>query len=204
MCQTTLSLYFIVGSDACTSGFPERGRLVSDIKGQTGPATRLIPEMKFICNGTIVAYTVAMKRQSGSRSVQHPRIQIWRRNNSEYQPSVYYKAGDAIAINGTYCVVPMSSTQNDMVFNCQLKEAFHIAVQSEDILGLELPPKNADASVLLFASVLNAPTNYIFSQLLSSSTAVLSNETTTYQELPQIAFEFESGNIIIILLIIIL
>ena len=174
---------------------------MSDIKGRTGPATRLIPDMKFVCNGTIVGYTVAMSRQRGE---QHPKIQIWRRNNSECQSSVYYKTGDATAISGTYCkvtVTPVSSTR-DMMYSCQLKEAFRIAVQSGDILGLELPPKNADASVLQFAMVLNGPTNYEFSQLLSSSTAVLSNETKTYQELPQITFEFESGTIIIILLMI--
>ena len=187
-------MFFILGSTACTSGFPERDKLVSKLFSRAGPATRLIPEMKSICNGTIVGYTVAIRRMRGE---QHPHIQTWRRNSSVYQPSVYYKAGDAIAISGTCCeerVAPMSSTQNDIVFNCQLKEACHIAVQSGDILGLELPPRNADASVLRFAMVLNAPTNYVFSQLLSSSIAVISNETTTYQELPQIAFEFESGS----------
>lgn len=195
-------LYFIVGSDTCTSGFPKRDRLVYDINGRTGPASRLIPEMSFICHGTIVGYTVAMSSQRGSRDREYPRIQIWRRNNSEFerQCSVYYKTGDAIATNSTYCearaTAGVSSTRSTTmdIFTCQLTEIFHIAVQPGDILGLELPPRNADASILLFAMVLNGPTNYVFDHVLSFSTVVLSNESiATNQELPQIAFEFESG-----------
>ena len=38
---------------SCISGFQERDMLVSDVAFQTGPATRLILEMRFVCNGTI-------------------------------------------------------------------------------------------------------------------------------------------------------
>ena len=171
---------------------------MSDIKGQTGPATRLIPEMSFICNDTIVSCTVAMAITRQRRSGEYPRVQIWRGNNTdhEHQPGIYYKAGDAFAINSTYCedidrAAPLSNTRD--IFTCQLNEAFHIKVQPGDILGLELPPGNTDAGVLLFAMVINGPTNYILDQVLSSSIAMLSNETTTDQELPQLVFEFESG-----------
>ena len=149
--------------------------------------------MRFICNGTIVGYTVAMRKQSGE---QHPRIQIWRRNSCKFQPSVYYKAGDVIAIDGSLCAMVLmdSVSTTGLVFHCQLKETFHITVQPGDVLGLELPPKNADTSVLLFPKIVKAPVNYEFNHLLSlSSTAMLSNKTRTYQELPQIAFDFESG-----------
>ena len=172
---------------------------MSDIKGQTGPATRLIPEMSFICNDTIVSCTVAMAITRQRRSGEYPRVQIWRGNNTdhEHQPGIYYKAGDAFAINITYCedfnrTAPLSSTRAD-IFTCQLNKAFHIKVQPGDILGLELPPKSTDAGVVLFAMVVNGPTNYILDQVLSSSIAMLSNETTTDQELPQLVFEFESG-----------
>ena len=200
---------FIVGGDACTSGFPERDRLVSDIKVQTGSAIRLIPEMSFVCNGTISGYTVAQMRRGSGRE-QHPAIQIWRRNSSECQSTVYYKVGDAISIDDNYCrpknqAIPSSlsaSTQSErnMIFSCQLDDSFHVAVQSGDILGLELPTKNAETSALLFAVVFNGPTNYVFKyaqgQFPSLSRAVLTNEVTTNQELPQITFEFESGTII--------
>ena len=79
------------------------------------------------------------------------------------------------------------------LFTCQLNEAFRIKVQPGDILGLELPPKSTDAGVVLFAMVVNGPTNYVLDQVLSSSIDMLSNETTTDQEFPQLVFEFESG-----------
>ena len=48
MCSKPASLYI--------SGFQERDRLVSDVVFRTGPATRLIPEMKFVCNGTVCSW----------------------------------------------------------------------------------------------------------------------------------------------------
>ena len=164
---------------------------MSTVFSRTGPATRLIPDMKFVCNGTIIGYTVAMRKESGE---QDPIIQIWRRNSSECQSSVYVKVGGAIATNLTYCEDrATSATDMPSVYICQLKKGFQVAVQPGDILGFELPLASTDVSALLFASVVKAPTNYEFRQLLSTSKVVLSNEIKTYQELPLITVEFESG-----------
>ena len=183
-------IHSCVGSKACTSGFPERDRLVSYIFSRSGPATRLIPEMRFVCNTTITGYTVAMSsRPSG---VQYPIIQTWRKNDTDCQPDVYYNAGVNISISNSSCVNGLVEVANG-VFHCDLVRDDQFSVQPEDILGLELPPNDDDASVLKFAMVGKGPISYIFDQQLLT-TAVLSNGTIIVNEVPQINLQVESGN----------
>ena len=185
-------------------------RLVSDIIFPNGPVTttttRLIPEMKFVCSGSIVGYTVAMRRppptpiMSTVASRQQSTIQIWRESSSQVQ--AYHKVGLGIPIGEAECVGGLTEVAND-VFDCELIEGARISVQSGDIFGLKLLPENATADVgeISFARVAKGPTNYIFvhqdQALLLPSPVVLSNSESQSQELPQMALrlELESGKL---------
>ena len=147
--------------------------------------------MKFVCNGTINGYTVAMRRKGGQ---QHPRIQVWRRNETHDQIGVYHKVGSGIPINESFTCIAGPTEIVDDVFDCDLLEGSGISVQPGDIFGLELPPANDDSGVILFASVTNGPTNYdivLFEQQLDSTTAMLSNSTSMSEELPLITLRLE-------------
>ena len=184
-------------------------RLVSDIIFPNGPVTtttRLIPEMKFVCSGSIVGYTVAMRRppstpiMSTVASRQQSTIQIWRESNSQVQ--AYHKVGLGIPIGEAECVGGLTEVAND-VFDCELIEGARISVQSGDIFGLKLLPENATADIgeITFARVAKGPTNYIFvhqdQALFLPSPVLLSNSKSQSQELPQIALrlELESGKL---------
>ena len=150
-----------------------------------GITTRLIPEMRFTCTGTIVGYSVSLRIPNTDYS---PEIQIWRENSS--QPGVYYKKQDAIVINTTACNAVYSNSNG--VFNCTLNQGAQIPVQAGDILGLELPASDTNRGMLSTRSG-SAPTNYVFEQLSLSSPVLLSSSSSLVYELPQIAFEIDSG-----------
>jgi hypothetical protein len=148
--------------------------------------------MRFVCNGTISGYTVAMKREGGQ---QHPRIQVWRRNETHDQIGVYHKVGSGIPIDTSMCMAGLTEVVNG-VFDCDLLEAAGISVQPCDILGLELPPANNDSGVISFANITKGPTNYVFEQQQQfSSTVMLSDSTSTNRELPlmTLRLEIETG-----------
>ncbi len=98
----------------CSNGFPERGRLVSDVIFPNGPAIRLIPEMNFTCNGTITGFTFSGRMVNGDLD---PTIQIYRDNNS--QPGEYYRTGADIRINEIVCVGGFTQVFAG-VFRCNL------------------------------------------------------------------------------------
>lgn len=168
---------------------------MSELTNQIGPITRLIPEMKFVCSGTVVGYTVAMRRLSGEL---HPVIQIWRRNDSECQPvNMYYKAETDIKITDNLCVHGLVEVANNSnVFHCDLINTARVSIQPGDILGLKLPPGNNDASVLAFAHVgRKGQTSYSFGEQLLP-VVMLSDGTSVANELPQINVDTESGNLV--------
>ena len=144
--------------------------------------------MKFVCNGTINGYTVAMRREGGQ---QHPRIQVWRRNETHDPIGVYHKVGSAIPIDESFTCIAGPTEVVDDVFDCDLLEGSGISVQPGDILGLELPPANNNSGVISFASVTKGLTNYVFEQQLDSTTATLSDSTSMRQELPLITLRLE-------------
>ena len=181
-----------------TNGFPKK--LVTDIfsRPERSAHTRLVPEMSFTCNGTIVGFTVAGRQRSG-RSTDSI-IQIWRENSS--QPDVYYKTGTDIVITDSEAVCAETSiifqefsnaNNPDLVLQCNLNEVNQVLVQPGDILGLKLPPRDETTFRLAFASVSRGPTNYVFEHLPYPGVAVLSNADSTNQQLPQITLQVESG-----------
>ena len=109
---------------------------MSQISFRTGPATRLIPEMNFTCDGTIVGFTVAVDEQNRD---EDPMIQVWRENIS--QPGVYYKTTADIAIDEAVCVDGLTEVYSE-VFQCKLNGTAQVSVQAGDVLGLELPPRS--------------------------------------------------------------
>ena len=188
----------------CTNGFPSRDRLTSDVVPGAGPSTRLIPDMTFVCSGSIVGFTVAMNRKSGAK--EHPVIQIWRPDNccksiteQQSRGDLYHREGVGIPLHEAVCVDGLV-TVNELseVFHCKLYESVQVSVQPGDILGIELPQGNSlSVSVLMFAMVLIGPTNFVFEPPLSSPTtagALLFNRTSTNQMVPQIMLEVESAN----------
>ena len=168
---------------------------MSDVFSRTGPAIRLIPDIKFICNSSIVGYTVAMMKKNGE---QHPMIQIWREIKTNSSDSVYQKIGTGVPLDKSLCTNGLNETSTN-VFHCDLNQVSRVSVQVGDILGLELPPANDAASTLFFAKVVRGPMNYVFSkhQLPSSSAELqlLNSTSQLSQEVPQIALQLGSGNI---------
>ena len=155
--------------------------------------TRLIPEMSFTCNGTIVGFTVAGRQLSG-RSTD-PIIQVWRENSS--QPDVYYKTSTGIVIDEVVCAqtsIVFRGSNDDRVLQCNLNEANQVSVQDGDIFGLKLPQRDNSTFRLTFASVSRGPTNHVFDEQDLSSPAVLCNAANSMsQELPQIVLQVQSG-----------
>ena len=167
---------------------------------------RIIPEMNFTCNGTIVGFTVAGRQWRGKTT--DPIIQIWRENSSQ-SDGVYYKTGTDIVIEETMCAETSIEFQEfntnflDLVLQCNLNEANQVSVQPGDILGLKLPPRDESIFRLAFARMSRGPTNYVFEQpkeLSYPDVAVLCNATSMNQQLPQIALQVESGMIVFRLL----
>lgn len=181
VCFTTI----IIGGDAVsfTNGFPSS--LVYRIFPLSpSQSTRLIPEMNFICNGTIVGYTIA-----GDIPVtENHQIQVWREKNSDH--GVQYNKLDKIRIDRqSLCAGGLRMIHsNYKVFHCNLTTTGRVSVQSGDILGLRLPPNSG----LAFATATKAPTNYVFREGVSSPVA-LANNISTPTLLPQITLEIEPG-----------
>lgn len=177
------------GIDAarCSNGFPD-SVVFRVFYPPTGPATVIIPEMKFTCNGTIVGFTVAAMQQKGEKD---PLIQVWSENIS--QPGNYFKTVADIAINDALCIDGLMEVSN-RVFYCNLNKTYHqVLVHPGDILGLELPSIDEDDIILAFARVSRGPTNYIFEQQFISSPIILSNATSVNHYLPQITMDIKSG-----------
>ena len=138
--------------------------------------------MKFGCFGTIVRFTVAIFDNGGS---QHPKIQIWREN--ETQPGLYHKLRPSDIQIRNSNIQCYKKRFNNRIFQCTLKENFQISVQPGDFLGLEIPPINKDDYEIYFK--LGGPTNLVFQGQLES-TVDLSTEpyNATTNDEPQITF----------------
>ena len=160
--------------------------------------TRLVPGMTFTCRGTILGVTVAGRPRQDRP--EDPIIQIWRpkdRNN----PISYYNTGSNITISETVCAGTPSVTflsDNDYgVWHYHLNVASQVSVESGDIIGLLLPPREQSSFYVSIAKASRGPTNYMIvgQQALSLPEINLCNQvwTSSNEELPQIAIEVKSG-----------
>ena len=95
--------------------------------------TRLFPDLKFGCFGTIVKVTAAVV---GYGRFQDPKVQIWREN--ETQPGLYRKIAPDIPLNRSdlQSAPCYQNTYNSGgFFQCVLNEDHRISVQPGDFLG---------------------------------------------------------------------
>ena len=146
--------------------------------------TRLIPEMKFGCNGTIVGYKVVASFNQNKNL--HPKIQIWRPNTTTQ--GLYYKLPVDVYIVHPNPLCLRSSYNNGLrLLQCILSESAQVRVQSGDILGLELPPTDDDRREIYFTS--GGPRNLVFQRNLSSVSVVEESEANfTTNDTPLITF----------------
>ena len=168
------------------SGFPAKVVFEGNGRGERERVTtRLFPDMKFGCFGTIVGVTAAVLDNGGSQ--QPPIIQIWRENGT--QPGLYHKTrpSDVKIRNSNPPCYQNSIILNNRIFQCTLTEDYHISVQPGDFLGLEIPPIDNDDFEVYFKA--GGPTNLVFQGQRLGSTVDLSTEphVTTNDE-PQITF----------------
>ena len=111
-----------------------------------GVNTRLIPDMKFNCSGTLVGWTVSGRAGNGTL---YPKLQIWRRSDSE--PFVYHKNGPEIQIDTEGSVCENISKRCDQNFHCNLSPSRQVEVRAgSDIIGLELPDTDDQGFELYF------------------------------------------------------
>ena len=144
--------------------------------------TRLFPELKFGCFGTIVRVTTAVWDTPGS---QGPKIQIWREDKT--QPGHYHKISSNVQIQRSNppCI-HRTYRSSSRIFQCTLREDLRISVQPGDFLGLEIPSVANDDLVIHFKA--GGPTNIVFQGQLGSTVNLFSEpHTITYHE-PQITF----------------
>ena len=144
--------------------------------------TLLIPDFNFTCSATIFGIIVV-----GNGLTQQPdaKIQVWRQND---QSSVYNKLELDIPVNlNSACT--FTSTLVDRVRLCILDEAFQVAVQPRDILGLKLPTSDP-SNEIYFTS--GGPLNYVI-QRQDTFIFNKTNSLQVQQRLPQIILNLTSG-----------
>ena len=179
----------------CTDGFPPMKSFQDPtVEGVMFNSTRLIPDMKFTCSGTIVRVRVAGEQQGGNQKLMMT-IQIWRKNIT--RPGWYYdKIGDIVLplmCERTTLTLPnrcgMLQTCNN-IRQCTLKMSENISVESGDILGIKLPPRDHTSFELYFKN--SMVSNYIF-QHNSPSTINLGDKINKIAVQPLIIIEVEPG-----------
>ncbi len=144
--------------------------------------TRLFPELKFGCFGTIVRFTVAVLNTRGWRD---PKIQIWREDKA--RPGLYHKISSNVQIQrANPPCYRMTYNANSSIFQCTLREDFRISVQPGDFLGLEIPSEEYDDLVVTFKA--GGPTNLVFQGQLGSNFDLFTEPHTITNYEPQITF----------------
>ena len=173
-----------------------------DVYMRTSYTLRLIPEMNFTCNGTIVGFTVAGWRRPSRDDFIPIEVQIWRKNSS--LNSTYYITDNEfeIEINESVCTeVFLQAIEGRQVWKCNLNATGNqVEVQAGDVLGILLPPRTDISFLLSIARVSRGPTNYIFENQevlpgssYSPDSVNLSNASSKNYQLPQIFVQIESG-----------
>ena len=147
--------------------------------------TRLFPELKFGCFGTIVRVTVAV--WDSDEGDKDPKIQIWREDKT--YPGLYHKISSIIRIrqSNPQCNDDQGTIMNDTKsLQCTLREDLRISVQPGDFLGLEIPSYRDDDLVIYFKA--GGPTNFVFQGQLGSTVDLFTEPHTITNREPQITF----------------
>ena len=154
------------------------------IPDRTQLITRLFPNLKFGCFGTIVRVTAAVWDTSYFRQPQAPKIQIWREDKT--QPGLYHKTSSDVQIKGSNPPCYPSTMRNNRIFQCTLREDYRISVQPGDFLGLEIPPYPDDDLVVYFKA--GGPTNLVFQRRLGFTVDLSTEPHIIANVEPQINF----------------
>ena len=150
-------------------------------RGEWGRVTtRLFPDLKFGCSGTIVRVTAAVLNNNRGQTTK---IQIWREN--ETQPGLYYKKSSDVEIRRSNPPCDRN-TLNNGIFQCTLREDLRISVQPGDFLGLEIPPINDDDLEIFFK--VGGPTNLVFQGQLDLTVDLSTEPHVVTNDEPQITF----------------
>jgi hypothetical protein len=167
----------------CLSGFPEviDGRVRLSESGRTQVTTRLFPNLKFGCFGTIVRVTAAV--WDTPTGEENPTIQIWREDKTH--PGLYHKISSVIQIgqSNSQCY---QGTLMDDILQCILTEEHHVSVQPGDFLGIEIPSYLEDDLLIYFKA--GGPTNLVFQGQLGSTVNLFTKSHTITDGEPQITF----------------
>ena len=174
--------------DHCLRGFPDIvGFEGNNRQGEESRVTtRLFPELKFGCSGTIVRVTAAVLLDATDTG-QSPKIQIWRKRETLSQPGtgLFYRMSSNILVSWSNSPCYQSSYSRG-IYQCTLREDLRISVQPGDFFGLEIPPINNDNPVIYFRP--GGPANLVFQRKLNSTVNLTTEpHITTYDE-PQITF----------------
>ena len=142
---------------SCTKGRPRSQILDSQNNGETASEptnnydldTRLIPDMRFNCSGTLVGWTVSGRAGNGTL---FPKLQIWRRSDSE--PFVYHKNGPEIQIDAEGSACESISQMCNQTFRCKLQQSYHVTLRAGlDIIGIELPHSDNQGFEMYFIPI---------------------------------------------------
>ena len=136
-----------------------------------------------------MGWTVAGQRGEGT---QYPKLQVWRENSSH---SRYYdKQGRDIQVDAEGSACELITQTCGQIFQCRLREAYQIAVQRDDILGVELPPlTNSSGFKLFFISVPNTQEHSIFRKQLGESVHISERSFRHLGDQLLISLEIEQG-----------
>ena len=180
-------LYWFAG-DLCTSGFLSNVRpcINSCYPGSDGATTRLYPNIRFTCSGTVTKWRAAARQLGGNKNTV---LGIWRETSSGSRS--YERIGRIeldMCGNGVDAspVAGMSG-----VYECTLPESSRVMVRSGDIIGTEVAASNELKFGLLYDnSQPSGSTGYIYNGL-SFSSVRLSDSFTSPNEIPQISLTVE-------------
>jgi hypothetical protein len=145
--------------------------------------TRLFPNLKFGCFGTIVRVIAAVWESPAGE--EDPTIQIWREDRTH--PGLYHKISSAIQIgqSNPQCY-NNQGTLMDEIFQCTLTEEHHVSVQPGDFLGIEIPSYRKDDLLIYFKDA--GLTNLVFQGQLGSTVNLFTKFHTITNGEPQITF----------------
>ena len=202
----------MAGINECTnSNFPAQITPPQDqiVENAIFNSTRLIPDMKFTCNGTIMGVKMAGRPMPGGFSTTGTRapgkknnnmnqnilLQIWRKKNFNN----YYKVNDVAlpcnsgqlnSLREAQCAIQQDCVQ---IYECTLKKIV-VNVKAEDILGITMPPEDNVRFLLYFQN--STVSSHIFAR--NSGPVSLSNHTnyngTDVQPLIMVEVATEPGN----------
>lgn len=157
------------GNSLCTSSFLSEEALtrLTVFIGQRNRAQRIIPSLRFDCDGAITKWIVGASWNNATTATSFPDLQIWRLNSSENE--VYNKVS--------------SATLNATRYNSSRLYEFAVEpslpFQTGDILGIFQPSGSRSRLRILYRTGSGNPRNYVFRPLQNVTEPPLETFTTS-------------------------